>query len=85
MRDPIAEVGDVSPGDLRMAISEDGGEFAGCISQRFKSVERGVLDEIVGQEGIASGPRPMLDELDALQDVAKGAAVPLLTHSATAS
>jgi len=85
MRDAIAEVGDVALGNVRVAISEVGGEFAGRLGQRFESIQRGVLDEVVGQEGVTAGRRPLLNEFDALQDVVEVTVVSLPAHSGTAS
>ena len=85
MRDAIAEVGDVAPGDLRMAISEVSGEFPCCLGQRFDSVQGGVLDQVVGQEGITAGRRPLLDKFDAPQDVVEVSTLPLLAERGTAS
>jgi hypothetical protein len=38
MRDSVAEVSDVAPGNLQMAIPEVSGESAGRLGQRFESI-----------------------------------------------
>ncbi len=56
MDGPVAEPGDICPGDLRMGRFEVGGQMLHRLGDGLKSIQRGISDVSVREENLLAEP-----------------------------